>query len=224
MSIMKTDVQIQKDVLTELQWDTRVAATDVGVEVDEAVVTLTGTVESYAMEVAAREAAHRVAGVLDVADNIRVIIPGFGRRTDTEVAEAVRRALTWDVFVPEERIRSTVSDGWVTLEGGVDSLQQQMDAADAIRKLPGVRGVTNQIHVIGPRIEPQVVRKSIEEALERRAARDAQRISVQVDDGTVTLSGAVHDWAEETAVLDAVAHAPGVHSVKNQLRRGVAAP
>lgn len=120
-TIVKSDAKIHEDVIRELKWDTRVDETDVGVEVDKGVVTLTGTVSSYAKSRAAREAAHRVAGVLDVANDILVHVPGGFSRTDTEIAQAVRNALQWDAHVPHERIETTVSVGWVTLEGTVAS-------------------------------------------------------------------------------------------------------
>ncbi len=106
--IRKTDAEIQQDMLREFKWDTRVEETDVGVEVDSGVVTLTGTVSSWAKRMAAQEAAHRVVGVLDVANDIRVKAQGSPGRTDTEIAQAVRRALEWDVFVPEKSLQSTV--------------------------------------------------------------------------------------------------------------------
>src|ERR1700675_3922900 len=114
--IKKTDTQIHHDVLEELKWDSRVDETEVGLQVASGVVTLTGTVTSWAKRVAAQEAAHRVIGVLDVANDLRVKVPGGLTRTDTEIAQAVRRALEWDVFVPEEKITSTVADGFVTLD------------------------------------------------------------------------------------------------------------
>ena len=150
----KTDSEIQQAVLQELKWDTRVEETDVGVEVDAGVVTLTGTVSSWAKRLAAQEAAHRVAGVLDVANDIQVKMSGDLRRTDTDIAHAVRHALEWNVFVPEEHIRSTVADGWVTLEGNVDYWSQREDADEAVRRLAGVRGVTNKIEVTPPRCFP----------------------------------------------------------------------
>ena len=116
----RNDEEIQKSVLDELKWDGRVLATDVGVEVNKGVVTLTGSVESYAKRVAAQEAAHRVRGVLDVANDIQIRVPESTGRTDTEIAQAVRQALEWNVFVPQERIHSTVSEGLVTLTGTVD--------------------------------------------------------------------------------------------------------
>ena len=136
--IKKTDTQIHHDVIEELKWDPRVEETEVGVQVDNGVVTLTGTVTSWAKRMAAQEAARRVIGVLDVANDIKIKAPGGLTRTDTEIAQAVRRALEWDVFVPEEKISSTVSDGWVTLDGTVEMWSQSYDAERAVEKLIGV--------------------------------------------------------------------------------------
>ena len=215
---MKSDSQIQQDVLSELRWDSRVDETDVGIEVDRGVVTLTGTVSNYGKKLAAEEAAHRVVGVLDVANDIQVHVVGISKRSDTEIAQAVRQALTWDVFIPEERIESTVANGWVTLEGSVDRLRQRDDAERVVRWLQGVSGVFNKISVTAPTVVPQAVRHTIEKALERRAEREAKRITVAVEEGTVTLSGQVNSWPEERAVLEAVAHAPGVSHVCNHMR------
>jgi osmotically-inducible protein OsmY len=213
----KSDRQIQQDVLRELRWDSRVADTDVGVEVDKGIVTLTGTVDSYAKRLAAREAAHRVVGVLDVAEDIKVKSPGTLDRNDTEIARAVRVALTWDAFVPEEEIRSTVTDGFVTLEGEVSTLREKEDAEAAIRNLTGVQSVRNRLVVAAVKADPVKLRESIEEALERRAEREAERIRVRVEDGTVVLEGKVRTWPEKQAILGAVSHAPGVREVKDKL-------
>lgn len=214
----KRDAEIQQDVLRELRWDTRVEETEVGVEVDSGVVTLTGTVSSWAKRLAAQDAAHRVIGVLDVANDIQVKWPGTAGRTDTELAHAVRGALEWDVFVPHQRIRTTVSEGEVTLEGEVDQLRQREDAAGAVRNLEGVRRVTNRI-TVKPSHQPAAteVRKAIEEALERQVAREARRIHVDIRDGRVTVSGTVRSWAEREAVLGAARGTPGVASVANKL-------
>jgi osmotically-inducible protein OsmY len=185
-------------------------------------VTLTGTVANYAKKLAAQEAAHRVTGVLDVANDIRVRVPGSPGRTDTEIAQVVRRALEWDVEVPHTRITSTVADGVVTLAGEVDRLSEREDAARAVRYLEGVCGVTNLIVVRPPTVQSERVREVIEAALERCAervaAREAKSMQVQVRDGTVTLTGRVHSYAEKQAVMGAVSHAPGVHTVTDQLR------
>lgn len=219
---MKSDSEIQSDVLKELKWDTRVEETEVGVQVHQGIVTLVGTVTSYAKKLAAQEAAHRVSGVLDVANDITVRVPGNLARTDTEIAQAVRRALEWDVMIPYERIRSTVENGWVILEGTVKFLHEKQDAERAIANLIGVQGVTNSIAIQATSPQPRQLRQKIEEALERHAQRqanlEARHIQVEIQDGTVTLSGEVRSWPEEKAIVGAVSHAPGVQQVKDRLR------
>jgi osmotically-inducible protein OsmY len=204
--------------MRELRWDTRIGPAKVGVEVDKGIVTLTGTLDNFAKKHAATEAAHRVAGVLDVANDITVHLAGSPGKTDTEIARAVRSALEWDAFVPDQRIRSNVSDGWVTLEGDVEYLREREDAARVVRRLDGVKGVWNQIVVRPKKVDPAAVRKMIEEALERRAEREAEQIGVAIDEGTVTLSGKVHSWLEKDAVVGVVGHAPGVQTVSDKLR------
>ena len=217
-AMTKTDAQIHHDVLEELKWDSRVDETEVGVQVASGVVTLTGTVTSWAKRVAAQEAAHRVIGVLDVANDIKVKAPGGLTRTDTEIAQAVRRALEWDVFVPEEKITSTVADGWVTLDGAVDRWSQRYDAERAVRNLTGVKFVVNKITVKPTKPVTEDVRRAIEQALERRAEREARRIRVDVKDGAVTLTGTVHSWAERKSVVAAARFTPGVQMVEDRLR------
>lgn len=217
-TIKKTDTQIHHDVLEELKWDSRVDETEVGVQVAGGVVTLTGTVTSWAKRVAAQEAARRVIGVLDVANDLKVKAAGGFSRTDTEIAQAVRQALEWDVFVPNEKITSTVTDGWVTLEGPVERSTQREAAERAVRNLMGVKMVVNKIAVTQPKAVTGDVRKAIEQALERRAEREARQIGVDVRDGTVTLTGPVHSWAERKSVLAAARFTPGVRVVEDHLR------
>jgi osmotically-inducible protein OsmY len=216
-SSVKSDRQIQEDVISELAWDDRVDETDVGVEVDGGVVTLTGTVDSYAKRLAAQEAAHRVSGVHDVANDVQVHVPGSHQRTDTEIAQAVRHALEWDVLVPDERIHSTVRDGLVTLSGTVDRYREREDAVSAVRRLRGVRGVVNDLVVAAQSIAAGQVREAIEGAMERRADRAAKRIRVAVHDGTVTLTGPVRSWLERQAVLGAARFSRGVYKVEDHL-------
>lgn len=222
----KTDSQIQRDVLDELKWDLRVKETDVGVAVHVGVVTLTGTVDSWAARLAAQEAAHRVDGVLDVANDLRVSVPGSSTRTDTEIAQVVRQALQWDVMVPHGRITSTVSNGVVTLEGTVSSLAQHDDAAHCLRNLAGVREVINALKVEAPAHppEPTVVRQIIESALARRAKRAAEHVHLTVAGDKVTLTGNVSSRAELKAVVGAVRGSPGVRLIDNQLHLRALSP
>jgi osmotically-inducible protein OsmY len=218
MTKIKTDAQIKQDVLLELKWDTRIDETDVGVEVDDGIVTLTGTVDSWGKRAAAAEASHRVKGVLDVANDINVKLPGSLQRNDTDIARAVRNALEWDVFVPHDRITSTVTDGVVTLVGNVDYWAQREDAQRAVSNITGVRSVINGIAIKAPSVATDAVRTAIRSALERQADREARKIDVQVQDGRVTVTGDVHSWAERGAVLGAVRGTRGVMAVDDHLR------
>jgi len=213
----KADAEIQREVLEELKWDPRVHETEVGVQVRGGIVTLTGTIDSYAKKVAAREAAHRVNGVLDVADDLEVKPAGVMMRSDAEIAKAVRQALEWDVLVPETRIRSTVTHGWVTLEGEVDSWAQRGDAACAVERLSGVCGVTNKIAVNPRSVKADEIRASIEEALRRQAQREAKRLNITVGDGIVTLSGTVRSWTEKNAIDRVAGFTRGVRRVDDKL-------
>lgn len=214
----KTDLQIQQDVSTELKWDTRLAPYEIDVSVHRGAVTLRGTVATYAIKLAAAEAAHRIGGVLDVANDLAVRVPGSVERSDPEIAEAVRAALEWDVLVPHERIQSTVSNGIVTLLGEVDHATERDDAARAIRNLEGVRAVVNDVKVHAQQVARQAVADAIRQALERHAHRDAERIELAVNDGTVTMTGKVHSWAERAAAIGAAWGTHGVEAVVDRLR------
>ncbi len=218
MATTKTNTQIQQDVLNELKWDTRLSLAEIGVSVHGGAVTLTGTVTSYAKRIAAADAAHRVSGVLDVANDIVVKLPGSAERTDGEIAEAVRRALEWDVFVPDRRIQSTVSKGLVTLIGEVDHSWERDEASRAIRNLAGVRAVVNDIKLHTPKVAKQDVAAAIKKALERRADREADHIALDVSDGMVTLTGKVHTWADREAAIGAAWGTRGVGMVVDHLR------
>jgi len=214
----KSDSEIKNQVLRELKWDSRIGWSQIGVEVMEGVVTLTGVVSSYAQKLAAQDAAHRINGVLDVANDVEVKPEGLFVRSDAEIALAVRHVLEWDALVPDERIKSTVSDGWVTLEGDVDFWHQRQDAERTVLRLEGVIGVTNQITVAPKRVDPKELREEIEYALERRADREAERLRIEVNDGAVDLFGRVHSWQEKRAVVGSISHAPGVSAIRDHLR------
>jgi osmotically-inducible protein OsmY len=214
----KSDHELAQRIMRELKWDSRIEWAAINVQVNDAVATLTGTVSSYAKKVAAQEAAHRVAGILDVANDIEVKPIDRFARTDTQIANAVRNALEWDALVSNELIQSTVSNGWVTLEGDVDYWREREDAERAILRLAGVVGVTNLITIRKRPVDPKELRQHIEYALERRADREAERLRVDVHDGAVDLWGRVHSWQEKRAVIGSIGHAPGVTEVKDHLR------
>jgi osmotically-inducible protein OsmY len=214
----KSDSEIKQQVLRELKWDSRIAWSEIGVEVLDGIVTLSGTVNSYAKKQAGQEAAHRIAGVLDVANEIEVKPAGDFTRTDADIARAVRHVLQWDALVPDERIQSTVSDGWVTLEGDVTLWHERQDAERAVLRLEGVVGVINKITIARRRVDPEELREEIEYALERRADREAERLRIEIHDGAVDLFGRVHSWQERRAVVGSISHAPGVTEIRDHLR------
>ena len=149
---------------------------------------------------------------------VQVKTPGFENPTDTEIARAVRTALEWDVLVPDTRIRSTVSNGWVTLDGDVDAWTEREDAERAVRNLKGVRGIANRIEIAPSKISPGDVRRSIEQALERHVDREARRIQLEVKDGGVILSGTVDSWADRETIVGAAKGTRGVRKVEDHLR------
>jgi osmotically-inducible protein OsmY len=214
---MITDADIQDNVQHELRWDSRVDPADIGVAVTDGVVTLTGTVKSFAERTAAQQAALRVAGVRDLANDVLVQVPGHLVRTDADIAQAVRAALEWDVLVPSDLIQITVSEGVVTLMGAVESGQQVADAERAVGNLAGVQDVVSELVVHAPHVDASAVQAEIEHALERRADAIARRIRVVVHDSTVTLNGSVHSWAEKEAVLAAASFTHGVRGVEDHL-------
>jgi osmotically-inducible protein OsmY len=180
------------------------------------VVTLTGTVDSYAKRWAAEEAAHRVRGVKAVANEVEVRLPGATERTDTELAQAVVRALQEDAFLPVDKLDVTVSKGYVTLKGEVEWQFQKGDAERVVRRLTGVKGVINSI-AVKPRLAPDALKERIEKALIRSAETDAKRITVEVQGSKVILKGTVRSWAEKEEAERVAWSAAGVTEVDNQI-------
>ncbi len=155
--------------------------------------------------------------MLDVANEIIVEQPRGIESTDEQIVRAVRHSLQWDALVPDEQIHATVTAGWVTLEGMVDSLQEKEETSRAVRSLAGVAGVSNDIMVRVQPLDSRSVRAAVEAALDRQAHREARRIDIHVDGDTLTLSGRVRSWPERRAVLNAASCAPGVRAVVDHL-------
>lgn len=213
---MKTDSQLQQDVMAELKWQPAVHAAQIGVEVKDGVVTLAGEVGSYLEKYEAERAALRVHGVKALAIDMEVKLTALGKRTDADIARSAETALEWMTLPAKNNVQVMVENGWVTLSGEVDWQYQRQAAADGIRNLMGVTGVSNQI-AIKPRASTDVLRSDIEAALVRCAKADAQKITVQVQGSDVTLSGNVSSWSERNSAREAAWAAPGVRNVVDQM-------
>ena len=213
---MKTDTELQQDVMSELKWEPTIKAAEIGVGVTDGVVTLSGYVDSFYKKWAAERAAARVFGVKAVAEKIQVRLPGSLKRADEDIARAASDALEWNVSVPHDRVKVQVQDGEVNLSGEVDSWYQKDAAEDAVRKLVGVVLVSNQI-TIKPAVTPQDVKDKIESAFQRNALLDARRVTVETRGGKVILRGSVRNWAEREQVQWAAWAAPGVSEVESHI-------
>jgi osmotically-inducible protein OsmY len=213
---MNSDGQLAERVRRELAYDPSVRDDEIAVAAKDGVVTLGGTVESYATKWRAVEAAERVAGVKAVADDMAVVLPGAEVRSDTDIAHAVATALTWNVQVPEERIKARVDNGWVTLDGTVHWEFQKKAAFRAVRDLAGVRGVRNLIAIRAAPV-PIDVRARIDAALRRQAELEAEEIEVDVLGSNVTLHGQVHSAIARHLAEQAAWSAPGVSRVQDLL-------
>ncbi len=213
-TLIRTDQEIQKDVMAELRWDAQIQPNEIGVAVKDGVVTLTGWVDSYLKKWSAEDAARRVAGVKAVANDLEVKLAT--ERTDPDIAAAAVHALEWDTSVPTGKVQVTVSKGWVTLRGEVEWQYQRQAAESVVRRLAGVKGVTNLI-VVKPSTTPSELKKKIEDALIRNAQLDAKNITVEVQGSKAILRGTVRAWVEKEEAERVAWSAPGITSVDNRI-------
>ena len=219
---MRSDSDIKRDVELELRWDPDITSDDIAVAVKDGVVTLTGFVRSYSEKYEAERDAKRVSGVVGLANDIEVRLPSSDERPDPEIAREAVTAIKSQLPFSHEHITPVVKNGWVTLEGEVEWNYQSNLAETAVRRLKGVKGVTNLIHV-KPRVAPSEVKRKIEEALKRQAELEADEITVEANGGEVILRGKVRSWAERKEAERAAWRAPGVTKVDNRITVGLLA-
>jgi osmotically-inducible protein OsmY len=211
---MRSDIDIKRDVEAELRWNPDIDATDIAVSVKDGVVTLSGFVRSYAQKFEAEQTAKRVNGVRAVANDIEVRLPIFNQRPDPEIARDAVEEIQKNLPYASDHIGVVVRDGWVTLEGSVEWNYQRERAAQVVRRVRGVKGVTNLIE-LQPRVPPVEVKHKIEQAFRRSAELDANRITVETEGGVVTLRGTVRSWAERQEAERVAWATPGVVRVNN---------
>jgi osmotically-inducible protein OsmY len=213
---MKTDAEIQKNVMEELKWESAVHSSDIGVSVKNGVVTLSGTVDTYMEKKAAEKATLKVVGVKGIAEDIEIKLTYRDQKTDAELAQAVVNSLTWNVLVPDDKIKIKVENAWVTAEGMVEWAYEKNAVRDAISGIVGVKGISNLVKVT-PKINPADVKKKITAAFERSASIDANSIRIEDIGNKVILTGKVRSYAEKREAERAAWNAPGVAAVENNI-------
>jgi osmotically-inducible protein OsmY len=217
---MKTDDELQQDVMAELSWDPQLidVHAQLGVAAKNGVVTISGLVDSYNKKLAVEKAAQRVKGVRVVASDVEVKLGPLGAKTDTEIGEAVRAALAWNSAVTQDMIQIKVDNGWVYLEGEVEWAFQRATVQKSIEDLSFVVGITNNIKIKDKKIDVAVVKTQISNAFQRNAAIDANAIRIEASGSNVTLYGTVRSWSEKKEAEKVAWSSPGVTSVDNQIR------
>ena len=213
---MKSDSEIERDVKEELKWDPDLYADDIAVSVKNGVVTLAGFTPSYTDRLEAEKAAKRVAGVHAVANDIEVRLPAIDQRPDPDIARDAVAALKAELPISHDRIKVIVKDGWITLEGAVEWQYQKTTADSAVRKVKGVKGVTNVI-TVKPKVQPSDLKRKIQEAFKRSAEVDADRITVEANGSEVILKGTVRSWIEREEAERVAWSAPGVSKVEDRI-------
>ena len=214
---MKTDSQLQQDVIAELKWEPLLREAEIGVAAKDGVITLTGTVDGFAKKSEAEDAAKKVAGVKAVVEKIEVKYPSsWAKKDDSDIATEIVNAFKWNWEVPGDKLKARVEKGWVTLDGELEWNYQSDAAEEAVRNLVGVMGVSNNIK-IKSRTEEVVEKAAIDSALKRNWSLSDQEIRVSVSGYTATLTGTVDSWYQKDEAGRLAWNAPGVWNVGNEL-------
>lgn len=213
------DMTLRQNIIDELEFDPSIDAANIGVAVEDGIVTLTGHVSSYWEKTTAENVVKRVKGVKGIVEEIEVRLLGQKGTADDEIAKRAVNAITWNVSIPRDKVQVKVQDGWITLTGKLEWQYQKNAAFEAVRGLAGVTGVSNQID-IAPHASVSDIKKRIEDALKRDAGTEAQTIRVNVMDGRVTLEGKVRVWSERQAAERAAWSSPGVRTVEDRISIG----
>ena len=210
------DTTFRQNILDQLEFEPSIDAANIGVAVDEGIVTLTGHVSTYWQKTTAENVVSKVKGVKGIADEIEVRPAGAHATADDEIARRAVQAIEWNVSIPKNTVQVKVDHGRVTLTGKLEWQFQKNAVGDAIRGMAGVTWISNNIEVT-PRPSAGDIKRRIEDALKRDAELDAQTIRVNVFDGKVTLEGKVKAWYERQTAEHAAWSAPGVRAVEDRI-------
>lgn len=213
---MKNNADLQRDVQDAILWEPLLNAAEIGVTVNDGIVTLSGTVDSYSKKLEAEHATKNVAGVKAIVEKIEIKFANSWSKSDNEIAMEVLNALKWNWQVPHEKVRVKVENGWITLEGELTWNYQSEAAKKAVHHLMGVTGVTNNI-LIRSEINDTIERHDVEAALGRNGSIDASEINVKVSGTKVTLTGSVNSWYDKEEAARIAWNTPGIWKVENEL-------
>jgi osmotically-inducible protein OsmY len=213
---MKNDAQIQTDVQNQLKWEPEMNAAQIGVAVNNGIVTLSGIVDTYPKKLTAERIAKNVIGVKAVALDIQVGISPVNRKSDTEIAEACVNALRWDSSVPDDKIKVRVENGTVSIDGAVEWGYQRLAAKNAIMKLTGVKGVNNMV-VVKQKPSSIDIKQRIRQSFITTAGHEADNIRLEVLGSKVVLRGSVKSHYEKEEAENTAWATPGVNEVENKI-------
>lgn len=212
----KSNDVLHKEVVEAINWEPLLSSNEIDVSVQDGVVTLGGTVDNYTQKKEAEETVKNIAGVKSVVDDIKVELYFSAIKSDTDIAAAVVKALKENWAVPDHKIQVTVENGWVTLDGILHWNFQRKAADNAIRYLPGVRGVIDKVK-IEAEIKNELGQEIVEKALRRSWILDVDNIKVRVDGKTIYLSGIVDSLFQKEEAERIAWNTPGVWYVDNEL-------
>lgn len=213
---MKHDIEIQKNVMEELKCTPLINVNEIGVIVQNGIVTLTGTADSYPRKVAIEKAVKKVIGVRGIAEDIQVNLTDDHKRTDSELAQIIMNLLEAQNVVPDDHISILVEDSWVTVEGELDWDFQRKLAGNLIENVIGIKGITNNIKLSHKPVSDDI-RDTIMAAFLRNATIDASKIDISIEGNKVVLSGKVNTWLEYEEAERSAWSTQGVNIIVNQL-------
>jgi osmotically-inducible protein OsmY len=212
----KSNDVLRKEVVEAIKWEPLLSSNEIDVSVQDGIVTLGGTVDNYTQKKEAEQAVKNIAGVKAIVDDVKVDLFFSDIKSDTDIAASVIKALRENWAVPDHRIQVTVENGWVTLQGILHWNFQRKAADNAIRYLPGVRGVIDQIK-IQAEIKNELGKEIVEKALSRSWILDIDNIKVRVEGKTIYLSGVVDSLFQREEAERIAWNTPGVWYVDNEL-------